>query len=99
MARSKISVSVDDSLIRWLDEFVGAGRFDSRSAAMDAAVEALQRAERERQLRDDIAQLDPEEEQEWAEWGLGDYAREVLGPADSEEAFLPQNSDSEKIAL
>jgi metal-responsive CopG/Arc/MetJ family transcriptional regulator len=80
MARAKISVSVDDTLLEKLDRLVENDTFESRSDAFERAVRALHDAEEASLYERELAALDPSEERAWAELGMGDYA-ELVGRA------------------
>lgn len=48
--KDKVTVSVDSRLLGWADELVEQGVYESRSAAMEAALEALHRERMDEQL-------------------------------------------------
>jgi Arc/MetJ-type ribon-helix-helix transcriptional regulator len=78
MARSKekVTVSVDPELIGWADDLVRQGAYESRSAAMEAALEALHRQRMDDQLEAALATLTPEdiaENMALAEMGVEDW--------------------------
>lgn len=69
MATAKIAISLEQDTLARLDELVAAGRFPSRSRAIQLAVEAqIDRVERRRLARE-CAKLDPLAEQALAEEG------------------------------
>jgi Arc/MetJ-type ribon-helix-helix transcriptional regulator len=80
--KAKVTVSVDEGLLRELDRLVENDRFDSRSAAMEAAIVALQGNLLEAEFERNLALLDPAEERAAAELGMGDYAT-LLGRMDA----------------
>ena len=72
MARSKVAVSLDESLLNRLDRLVTKAVFPNRSQAIQVAVEEkLERLERSRLARE-CAKLDPDFEKSLAEEGLSE---------------------------
>ena len=72
MARSKVAVSLDESLLNRLDRLVRKAVFPNRSQAIQVAVaEKLERLERSRLARE-CAKLDPDFEKSIAEEGLSE---------------------------
>ena len=72
MARSKVAVSLDESLLNRLDRLVRKAVFPNRSQAIQVAVaEKLERLERSRLARE-CAKLDPDFEKSLAEEGLSE---------------------------
>lgn len=71
MAKVKIAVTVEASLVRRLDALVSRRQFPSRSAAVERAIAQTLRRQRQRVLARELARLNPAEEQAWAELGLG----------------------------
>jgi metal-responsive CopG/Arc/MetJ family transcriptional regulator len=72
MARSKVAVSLDESLLNRLDRLVRKAVFPNRSQAIQVAVaEKLERLERSRLARE-CAKLDPDFEKAIAEEGLSE---------------------------
>ena len=70
MARAKVAVSLDESLLSRLDRLVRKAVFPNRSQAIQVAVEEkLERLERSRLARE-CAKLDPNFEKSIAEEGL-----------------------------
>ena len=70
MAASKIAITIDDKLLKQLDNLVNSKVFPNRSKAIQEAVaDKLQRLERTR-LAQECAKLDPVYEQNMAEEGL-----------------------------
>ncbi len=69
VATSKIAISIDRDVLARLDRLVEAGRFPSRSRAIQLAVETqIERVERRRLARE-CAKVDPGAEQALAEEG------------------------------
>jgi len=76
MARSKVAISLDESLLDRLDRLVGKAVFPNRSQAIQVAVEEkLERLERSRLARE-CAKLDPDFEKSLAEEGLSEELSE-----------------------
>jgi len=70
MAKTKVAVTLDTSLVKELDQFVAQRRFANRSQAIEGAIaEKLARLARTRLARE-CAKLDPDEERALAEEGL-----------------------------
>jgi metal-responsive CopG/Arc/MetJ family transcriptional regulator len=70
MARSKVAISLDESMLNRLDRLVEKQVFPNRSQAIEEAVaEKLARLERSR-LAQECAKLDPAFEKALAEEGL-----------------------------
>lgn len=59
----KVSVSLPDADVEYLDSVVGAGRYSSRSAMVQRAIRLLKATD----LADDYASA-------WSEWAAGDNA-------------------------
>jgi len=71
MAKTKVAVTLESTLLDELDELVAARQFPSRSGAIEAAVsEQLARLARTRLARE-AAKLDVQEEKALAEEGMG----------------------------
>ena len=71
MAKTKVAVTLESSLLDELDDLVAARHFPSRSGAIEAAVsEQLARLARTRLARE-VAKLDVQEEKALAEGGMG----------------------------
>lgn len=66
MAKSRITVTIDERLLRRLDALVERSRFADRSHAIETAVEQFARS----RLAAECARLDPEAERAMAEEGL-----------------------------
>ena len=70
MGKSKIAITLEADTLRRLDDLVKHRRYDSRSSAVQEAVEEkLSRVERSR-LAEECTKLDPAFEQSLAEEGL-----------------------------
>jgi Arc/MetJ-type ribon-helix-helix transcriptional regulator len=70
MGTSKIAITIDDNLVKKLDDLVNSQVFPNRSKAIQKAVEEkLLRIEKGR-LAKECAKLDPEYEQTLAEEGF-----------------------------
>ncbi len=70
MAVSKIAITIDDNLLKQLDNLVRSKQFPNRSKAIqDAVAEKLARLERSR-LAQECAKLDPDFERSLAEEGF-----------------------------
>lgn len=70
MGKAKVAITMDEALLRKLDELVRQGAFANRSQAIEAAVrEKIQRLEGTRLARE-CARLDPRFEQAMADDGL-----------------------------
>jgi len=70
MAASKIAITIEDKLLKRLDNLVSSQVFSNRSKAIQEAVEEkLMRMEKSR-LAQECAKLDPKYEQTFAEEGF-----------------------------
>jgi len=70
MGTSKIAITIDDNLVKQLDNLVNSRVFPNRSKAIQKAVEEkLMRMEKSR-LAQECAKLDPKYEQTLAEEGF-----------------------------
>lgn len=70
MAASKIAITIDDKILKQLDNLVKSKQFPNRSKAIqDAVAEKLARLERSR-LAQECAKLDPAFERTLAEEGF-----------------------------
>lgn len=71
MAKTKIAVTLESTLVEEVDSLVRDERFPNRSQAIESAVaEQLKRLRRTR-LAEACSRLDPQEERTLAEEGLG----------------------------
>lgn len=68
----KIAVTLDRSAVADLDRWVKEGRYPNRSRALQSAVNLLSEREKRTRLARELAKLDPQEEKQLAEEGLGD---------------------------
>lgn len=69
--KTKVAISIDERLVRQVDQLVRDARFPSRSQAIELAVaEHLERVAR-RRLAHESAKLDAQEEAALADEGLG----------------------------
>jgi len=76
MATSKIAITIDEKLVKQLDDLVNSRVFSNRSKAIQEAVEEkLKRMEKTR-LAEECAKLDPNEEQTLAEEGFSSELEE-----------------------
>ncbi len=76
MARSKVAISIEESILNRLDKLVKKKVFPNRSQAIEEAVaEKLARLERSR-LAQECAKLDPAFEKALAEEGLSEELAE-----------------------
>ena len=67
MGKAKVAITVDEKLLRMVDQWVKQGRYGSRSQAIQAALrEKMGRGKRSR-LSEELKKLDPEEERALAE--------------------------------
>ena len=72
MGTRKIAITIDESLLKRLDQLVEAEQYPSRSRAIQEAVnEKLSRLDQTRLIRE-LAKLDPVYEQELADEGLAE---------------------------
>lgn len=70
----KVTVSVDETLLAGLDALVQGEVYESRSSAMEAAIESLRAQRVEQEFERNLALLDPVAERREAELGMVDYA-------------------------
>jgi metal-responsive CopG/Arc/MetJ family transcriptional regulator len=71
MTAAKVAITIDESLLKQVDQLVSSRVYPSRSRAIqDAVADKLQRLDRSRLARE-CAKLDPEFEQAIAEEGIG----------------------------
>jgi Arc/MetJ-type ribon-helix-helix transcriptional regulator len=68
----KIAVTLEQRTVEDLDRWVKEGRYPNRSRALQAAVNLLSEREKRTRLARELARLDPQEEKQLAEQGLGD---------------------------
>jgi Arc/MetJ-type ribon-helix-helix transcriptional regulator len=70
----KIAVTLDQRTVSDLDRWVKEGKYANRSRALQSAVNLLSEREKRTRLAREVAKLDPQEEKQMAEQGLGDCA-------------------------
>jgi metal-responsive CopG/Arc/MetJ family transcriptional regulator len=70
MAASKIAITIDEKLVKQLDDLVNSQVFPNRSKAIQEAVEEKLRKMEKTRLAKECAKLDPEYEQTLAEEGF-----------------------------
>jgi Arc/MetJ-type ribon-helix-helix transcriptional regulator len=70
----KIAVTLDERTVADLDRWVREGKYSNRSRAVQSAVDLLSEREKRTRLARELAKIDPQEEKELAEQGLGDRA-------------------------
>ena len=68
----KIAVTLDQRTVADLDRWVREGKYPNRSRALQSAVNLLSEREKRTRLARELAKIDPEEEMQLAEQGLGD---------------------------
>jgi len=68
----KIAVTLDHKTVSDLDRWVRAGRYPSRSRALQLAADLLIEREKRTRLARELAKLDRAAEQKMADEGLGD---------------------------
>jgi Arc/MetJ-type ribon-helix-helix transcriptional regulator len=68
----KIAVTLDQKTVRDLDRWVREGKYPNRSRALQTAVNLLSEREKRTRLARELSKLDPQEERQLAEQGLGD---------------------------
>ena len=70
----KIAVTLDQRTVADLDRWVQEGKYPNRSRALQSAVNLLTEREKRTRLVRELARIDPKEEKQLAEQGLGDRA-------------------------
>lgn len=70
----KIAVTLDQGAVADLDRWVREGKYPNRSRALQSAVNLLIEREKRTRLARELAKIDPKEERQMAEQGLGDDA-------------------------
>ncbi len=74
MVSAKVAITLDEKLLRMVDQWVKQGRYPNRSQAIQAALrEKMERWKRTR-LAEELAKLDREEERAMAEERLAGEA-------------------------
>jgi metal-responsive CopG/Arc/MetJ family transcriptional regulator len=72
MSSAKIAITIDEDLLRRLDQLVEEQKYPNRSRALQEALrDKLERLDRSRLARE-CAKLDPAEERRLADEGLGE---------------------------
>lgn len=78
--KEKVTLSIDPRLLGWVDELVGQGAYESRSAALEAGFEALHHKRCDEQFEAALAALTPEDVAEgiaMAEEGVQEWAAQL----------------------
>ncbi|MCX5973518.1 MAG: ribbon-helix-helix domain-containing protein [Coprothermobacterota bacterium] len=76
MSTQKVAITIEEKLLRRIDQLVTAHRFPNRSKAIQEAVaEKLERLDRTRLARECL-KLDPTVEQQLSEEGIGEDLRQ-----------------------
>ena len=70
----KIAVTLDQRTVADLDRWVKEGKYANRSRALQSAVNILSEREKRTRLVRELAKIDPKEEKQLTEQGLGDGA-------------------------
>jgi Arc/MetJ-type ribon-helix-helix transcriptional regulator len=70
----KIAVTLDQRTVADLDRWVKQGKYPNRSRALQSAVNILSEREKRTRFVRELAKIDPQEEKQLAEQGLGDRA-------------------------
>jgi Arc/MetJ-type ribon-helix-helix transcriptional regulator len=70
----KIAVTLDQRTVADLDRWVKQGKYPNRSRALQSAVNILSEREKRTRLVRELGKIDPKEEKQLAEQGLGDRA-------------------------
>lgn len=68
----KIAVTLDRKTVADLDRWVREGKYPNRSRALQSAVDILNERDKRTRLARELAKLDPNQEKQLAEEGLGD---------------------------
>ena len=71
MAASKIAITIEKSTLTRLDRLVREKKYPNRSRAIQEALEEKMEKIEQRRLIEECSKLDPDEEQAFAEEGLG----------------------------
>jgi Arc/MetJ-type ribon-helix-helix transcriptional regulator len=70
----KIAVTLEQGTVADLDRWVREGKYPNRSRALQSAVNLLSEREKRTRLARELAKIDPREEIQLAEQGLGDQS-------------------------
>lgn len=76
-AKEKVTVSVDPGLLEWADQLVADGVYESRSAAVEAALDALHARRMDERFKEALAS-----------GGTGEYAEGQMLAAEGLEEWL-----------
>lgn len=68
----KIAVTLDRNTVADLDRWVREGKYPNRSRALQAAVDMLNERDKRTRLARELAKLDPNDEKQLADEGLGE---------------------------
>ena len=68
----KIAITLDRKTVAELDRWVREGKYANRSRALQSAVDLLHDRDKRTRLARELAKLDPLEEKQLAEEGLGE---------------------------
>jgi Arc/MetJ-type ribon-helix-helix transcriptional regulator len=75
----KIAVTLDERTVADLDRWVREGKYPNRSRALQSAVNLLSEPEKRTRLARELTKIDPNEEKQLAEQGLGDQTWPEFG--------------------
>jgi Arc/MetJ-type ribon-helix-helix transcriptional regulator len=67
MGTAKVAITIEERTLREIDRLVKAGRFPSRSRAIQTAVAEMTTRHKRRRLVEELAKLDPKKERVLAE--------------------------------
>jgi Arc/MetJ-type ribon-helix-helix transcriptional regulator len=67
MGTTKVAITLETETLREIDRLVKQGRFPSRSRAIQTALAEMTARHKHRRLIQELAKLDPKEEQQLAE--------------------------------
>lgn len=76
MAASKIAITIDEKLVKQLDNLVNSRVFPNRSKAIQEAVQEKLKRMKKTRLAEECAKLDPKYEQTLAEEGFSSELEE-----------------------
>jgi Arc/MetJ-type ribon-helix-helix transcriptional regulator len=68
----KIAVTLDQKTVADLDRWVSEGKYRNLSRALQSAANLLNEREKRTRLMRELAKIDPREERQLAELGIGD---------------------------
>ncbi len=72
MGSAKVAITLDEQLLRVVDRWVKQGRYPNRSQAIQSALREKMDRWRRTRLVDELAKIDPKEEQRVADERLAD---------------------------